>query len=90
MRLDRHGERAIIRIGIVLYCLSRGVFGASGRGGIAMKIKEIHKGKPAARKAKKPADPLKGREKLKKDEEACALTEPVIVEGLCCCEEVYC
>jgi hypothetical protein len=55
-----------------------------------MKIKEIYKGKPAARKTGKQVDPLKARGKVEKDEEACALTEPVIVETLSCCEEVYC
>jgi hypothetical protein len=55
-----------------------------------MKIKEIHKGKPAAKKTKKTSDPLKGRSKPKMDEEVCVLTEPIVSESLCCCEEVCC
>ena len=55
-----------------------------------MKTKEIKKGKPAARKTVKKGDPLKGRTKQKIDENVCTLSEPVVSESLCCCEEVCC
>jgi len=55
-----------------------------------MKTKEIKKGKPAAKKTIKTGDPLKGRIKPKVDEDVCTLSEPVVREGLCCCEEVCC
>ncbi len=55
-----------------------------------MKIKEIHKSKPAVKKTKKTGDPLKGRIIPKVDEDVCTLSEPVVQEGLCCCEEACC
>jgi hypothetical protein len=59
-------------------------------GGIAMKTKEIKKGKPAARKAVKTGDPLKGRTKPTGDENVCTESEALVIESLCCCEEVCC
>lgn len=71
----------------MVYCL---LFGTRQRsGGIAMKTKEIKKGKPAAKKTVKTVDPLKGRAKPKVDENVCKQSDPVS-ESLCCCEEVCC
>jgi hypothetical protein len=61
-----------------------------GSGGMAMKTKEIKKGKAAAKKTIKTDDPLKGRIKPKVEEDVCTLSEPAVREGLCCCEEVCC
>ena len=55
-----------------------------------MKTKEIKKGRPAAKKSVKTGDPLKGRTKPKVDENVCAQSEAVVIESLCCCEEVCC
>jgi hypothetical protein len=72
----------------IAYCLLFGMRQISG--GIAMKTKEIKKGRPAAKKTVKKGDPLKGRTKTKIDENVCAQAETVVSESLCCCEEVCC
>jgi hypothetical protein len=59
-------------------------------GGIAMKTKEIKKGRPAAKKTVKTGDPLKSRTKPKVDENVCTLSEAIVSESPCCCEEVCC
>jgi hypothetical protein len=59
-------------------------------GGIAMKTKEIKKGKPAAKKTVKTREPLNGRTSPKVDENVCTQAEVVVREGLCCCEEECC
>jgi len=72
------------------YCM---LFGMRQRcGGIAMKTKEIKKGKGAAKKTAKTVDPLKGRAKPIADENVCTQSEAmtIVSESPCCCEEVCC
>jgi len=57
---------------------------------MAMKSKEIKKGRPAAKKPIKTVDPLQGRTEPKADENVCKASEPIVSESLCCCEEVCC
>jgi hypothetical protein len=70
------------------HCLLCGARQMSG--GIAMKTREIKKGKPAAKKTIKTVDPLKGRTKTKVDENVCSQSEAIVSESLCCCAEVCC